>query len=73
MSRCAQLGVPEFHVIKMTGHKDSKMIRKVYAQLCAGTYQAAITRLDGAPYICRDNVIDLGKRRGKQEPREGAK
>jgi len=71
VSRCAQLGVPEFHVIKITGHKDSKMIRQVYAQLCAGTYQAAITRLDAAPYICRDNVIDLGKRRESGGTRKG--
>jgi integrase len=71
VSRCAQLGVPEFHVIKITGHKDSKMIRKVYAQLCAGTYQAAITRLDALPYICRDNVIDLGKRRENVGTRKG--
>jgi integrase len=70
VSRCAQLGIPEFHVIKMVGHKDSKMIRQVYAQLCPGTYEAAVMRLDEVPYIRRDNVIDIGKRRenvGKQK------
>ena len=71
VSRCAQLGIPEFHVIKMVGHKDSKMIRKVYAQLCPGTYEAAVTRLDEVPYIRRDNVIDLGKVRENAGTRKG--
>jgi integrase len=60
-SRLCQAGVPEFHTIKLMGHKSSKMIREVYAQLSPGTYEEAITRLDALPYTRHADVIDLGK------------
>jgi integrase len=72
-SRCAQSGVPEFHTVKLMGHTSSAMVRKVYAQLCAGTYEAAITRLDAVPYVRQATVIDLGKVRKSRGARKGEK
>lgn len=70
-SRMCQAGVPEFHTIKLMGHKSSKMVREVYAQLSPGTYEEAITRLDALPYLRRDNVIDLAKRRENAGTQKG--
>jgi integrase len=72
-SRCAQAGVPEFHTIRLMGHKSSKMVRDVYAQLCTGTYEKAIMRLDAVPYVCRDNVIDFVKHRENEGTRKEQK
>jgi integrase len=62
-SRCAQAGVPEYWVVKLMGHSDSKMIRRVYARLSPATYAEAIKRLDAVPYVCRAEVVDLGEYR----------
>lgn len=75
-SRLCQAGVPEFHTIKLMGHKSSAMVRKVYAQLSPATYEAAITRLNAAPYVRHDNVVDISKGRemaGDPQGRSGAK
>ncbi len=65
-SRCAQAGVPEFWTVKLMGHRDSKMIRRVYARLSPGTYTEAIKRLETIPYVTpvsRGDIVELSNYR----------
>jgi integrase len=65
-SRCAQAGVPEYWVVKLMGHADSKMIRRVYARLSPATYAEAIKRLEAVPYVTpvsHAEIVDLRKYR----------
>jgi len=70
-SRHAQLGTPMIHLERLMGHADSRMIKKVYARLCPDTFEQAISRLDAMPYVCRNNVVDIGKRREFEGTRKG--
>jgi integrase len=66
-SRCAQAGVPEFWTVKLLGHRDSKMIRRVYARLSPGTYAEAIKRLEAVPYVTPVSHADVVELREYRE------
>jgi integrase len=66
-SRCAQAAVPEFWTVKLLGHRDSKMIRRVYARLSPGTYAEAIKRLEAVPYVTPVSHADVVELREYRE------
>ncbi|MBW2380548.1 MAG: tyrosine-type recombinase/integrase [Deltaproteobacteria bacterium] len=66
-SRCAQAGVPEYWVVKLMGHADSKMIRRVYARLSPATYAEAIKRLEAVPYVTHVSHAEIVELRNYRE------
>jgi len=70
-----QAGVPEIQVIKYMGHANSKMVRRVYAQLSDGMHQDAIERFGAVANVGQQNVVPIGKSRKNRriENRNAAK